>query len=156
MAEIIVFNLASEFLEKLGSLALQEVGLAWGLDDELKSLEGTLCMIKAVVLAADGAKTKQTKKPHHLLNIWLKRLEDAFHHADNVLDEFHYQALHRQVLRMSSGWSIQAKVHEFLLRSSMSSHVFRSRMGRNIRNITDRLHRIADDRARFCSMMPRG
>ncbi|GFS46585.1 hypothetical protein Acr_00g0103140 [Actinidia rufa] len=154
MAEIILYNIASEVLEKLGSVALREVGLAWGLDDELKSLEGTLCMIKAVVLSADVAKTKQTKKPHHLLNIWLKRLEDAFYHADNVLDEFHYQALHRQVLRRSSGWSIQSKVQEFLLRSSTC--VFRSRMGRIIRNITDRLHRIADDRVRFCVMMPGG
>ncbi|GFS46584.1 hypothetical protein Acr_00g0103130 [Actinidia rufa] len=155
MAETILFNIASKVLEELGSLALREVGLAWGLDDELKSLEGTLRMIKAVVLAVDGAKRQQREMDHPLLNIWLKRLQDAFYHADNVLDEFHYQALRRQVLR-NSGWSIQAKVQEFLLCSSMSPLVFRSRMGPNIRNITDRLHRIAEDRVIFCVMMPGG
>ncbi|GFS46604.1 hypothetical protein Acr_00g0103280 [Actinidia rufa] len=125
-----------------------------GLDDELKSLEGTLCMIKAVVLSADGSQDEADEKAPHLLNIWLKRLEDAF------TTQIMFSTISLPSIAPSSVEEEQRLEHSIqgtripFTRSSTSLRVFRSRMGRNIRNITDRLHRIADDRVRFCVMMP--
>ncbi|CAL5420778.1 unnamed protein product [Camellia sinensis] len=95
MAEAILFHLASKVVEKIGSLALKEVGLAWGLEDELKTLEGTLSTINAVLIDA-GQKTQGNNL---VMSLWLERLQAAFYEADNVLDEFHYEILFRQVLR---------------------------------------------------------
>ncbi|GMP86668.1 hypothetical protein CsSME_00039368 [Camellia sinensis var. sinensis] len=92
MAEAILFNLASKVVEKIGSLALREVGLAWGLEDELKTLEARVSMIKAVLVDADQKQQQQQQGNNNLvISLWLERLEAAFYEADNVLDEFHYE-----------------------------------------------------------------
>ncbi|KAI7996359.1 putative disease resistance protein RGA1 [Camellia lanceoleosa] len=93
--ETIVFNIASKVLGSLGSLAINEVGLGWGLDEELKTLEGTLSTIKEVLSYADE---KQGK--NHVVKIWYERLQATFYEADNLLDEFQYEALRRQVQSM--------------------------------------------------------
>ncbi|CAL5351874.1 unnamed protein product [Camellia sinensis] len=101
MAEAILFNLASKVVEKIGSLALREVGLAWGLEDELKTLEARVSMIKAVLVDADQKQQQQQQGNNNLvISLWLERLEAAFYEADNVLDEFHYEALRRKVQLM--------------------------------------------------------
>lgn len=51
--ETFCLTLAQEVLEKLGSLALQEVGLAWEANNELKRLEETLSAVKALILDAE-------------------------------------------------------------------------------------------------------
>ncbi|KAI7996357.1 Disease resistance protein RGA2 [Camellia lanceoleosa] len=107
MAEAILFHLASKVAEKIGFLALKEVGLAWGLEDELKTLEGTLSTINAVLIDA-GQKTQGNNL---VMSLWLERLQAAFYEADNVLDEFHYEILFRQVLR-NDDTSIGLKIEQ--------------------------------------------
>ncbi|KAK9921916.1 hypothetical protein M0R45_030409 [Rubus argutus] len=47
MAEL-VFDLASKLTEKLGSLAYEEICLAWGVKADLQKLERTMFTVKSV------------------------------------------------------------------------------------------------------------
>ncbi|KAL7169096.1 hypothetical protein ACSBR2_034180 [Camellia fascicularis] len=95
MTETVIFNFASRVLEKIGLVALREVGLTWGLEEELKTLEGTISTIKAVLSA--GETIYDLEYYSIVKDVWYQRLQAAFYEADNVLDEFQYEALRRQV-----------------------------------------------------------
>ena len=84
----LVSSIAMNVIEKLGSLAYQEISLARGVASDLKKLEDTMCTIQAVLL---DAKEKLAK--NHQLSIWLDWLKDVFHDAVNVLDEFEREDL---------------------------------------------------------------
>ncbi|CAL5351881.1 unnamed protein product [Camellia sinensis] len=154
MAEAILFNLASKVVEKIGSLALREVGLAWGLEDELKTLEARVSMIKAVLVDADQKQQQQQQGNNNLvISLWLERLEAAFYEADNVLDEFHYEALRRkvQLMRIMNHRSIgiQKLVRIFYSCSHTLDFRFKFKMSRRIEKIRKKLDMIVDDRTKF-------
>lgn len=56
----LVSSIAVNVIEKLGSLAYQEISLAWGIASDLKKLEDTMSTIQAVLLDAEE---KQAEKP---------------------------------------------------------------------------------------------
>jgi hypothetical protein len=53
MAEGVLFNIAEEIIKKLGSLAVQEVALWSGVEDQLRKLNDTVTRIKAVIHDAE-------------------------------------------------------------------------------------------------------
>ncbi|KAA8517900.1 hypothetical protein F0562_015374 [Nyssa sinensis] len=138
MAESFLFSIAEGVLGKLSSAAIQEIGLAWGVEKELNDLEDTLSTIKAVLLDAEK---KQGKS--HELRVWMERLEDVCHDLGDVLDEFEIVDLKQIVMQKS----VVRKVPNFFSRSN--SLAFRIRMGHKIKEIRERLGKIADDKAKF-------
>ncbi|CAL5351868.1 unnamed protein product [Camellia sinensis] len=155
MVETILFNLASKVVSKIGSVALQEVGKAWGVEQELKTLEGTLSTINAVLVDAERLHGDQA---HYSIvtGLWYERLQAAFYEADDLLDEFHYEVLRRQVqlMRMNHCSSSSIGIQKELVRKFLSfSHTldlpFTFKMGTRIKKIRKRLDMIADDRNKF-------
>ncbi|KAI7996953.1 putative disease resistance protein RGA1 [Camellia lanceoleosa] len=155
MVETILFNLASKVVSKIGSVALQEVGQAWGVEQELKTLEGTLSTINAVLVDAERLHGDQA---HYSIvtGLWYERLQAAFYEADDLLDEFHYEVLRRQVqlMRMNHCSSSSIGIQKELVRKFLSfSHTldlpFTFKMGTRIKKIRKRLDMIADDRNKF-------
>jgi hypothetical protein len=67
MAEI-AYGVIGKVIEKLGSVAYQELGLVWGIKSDLKRLERTVSIIREVLLDAEK---KQTSDPR--LRLWLAR-----------------------------------------------------------------------------------
>ncbi|XP_031282008.1 disease resistance protein RGA2-like [Pistacia vera] len=130
MAESIVFGTATEILKKIGSLVGGELSLLWNLDSDLRRLQRTMSAIKALLLDAE---TKQTQ--NHQLRDWLARLKDVFYDAEDVLDEFDFQASRR-----SQQGSSTSKVCQCF---SSSNPV---KIGHKIKEIRERLDEIADDR----------
>ncbi|KAB5553422.1 hypothetical protein DKX38_010733 [Salix brachista] len=53
MAEVVLFHITEEIINKLGSLTAQEVALWWGLKDQLPKLNETVTRIKAVIQDAE-------------------------------------------------------------------------------------------------------
>lgn len=92
MAEVVLFNLAKEILLKLGSAALLQVGLAWGVKKELRKLENKISTIRNVLLSAEE---QQMRNP--AVKDWLQRLKLVFYDADDLLDEVATEALRRQM-----------------------------------------------------------
>uniref|UniRef100_F6H802 Disease resistance N-terminal domain-containing protein n=1 Tax=Vitis vinifera TaxID=29760 RepID=F6H802_VITVI len=97
MAESFLFSIAENVVGKIGSVALQEIGLAWGVKTELQKLEATLTTIKSVLLDAEEKQWNDRQ-----LRDWLGKLKHVCYDVEDVLDEFQYQALQRQVVSHGS------------------------------------------------------
>ncbi|KAJ9678908.1 hypothetical protein PVL29_020955 [Vitis rotundifolia] len=139
MAESFLFSIADNVVGKIGSITLQEIGLAWGIKTELKKLEATLTTIKSVLLDAEEKQWKDRQ-----LRDWLGKLKHVCYDVEDVLDEFRYQALQRQV---ASHGSLKTKVLGFF--SSSNPLPFSFKMGHRIKEVRERLDGIAADRAQF-------
>uniref|UniRef100_A0A5B7CEF8 Disease resistance N-terminal domain-containing protein n=1 Tax=Davidia involucrata TaxID=16924 RepID=A0A5B7CEF8_DAVIN len=92
-----VFDIAARVLGKLGSLALHEISLAYGLRNELQKIQQTASDIKAVLLDAEEQQVK-----NHQVSVWLGKLKDVLYDVDDVLDEFECEALRQQVVSRGS------------------------------------------------------
>ncbi|XP_026409818.1 putative disease resistance protein RGA3 [Papaver somniferum] len=84
---------ATELVRNLGSVVTQQIGMAWGVKDELEILERTLETIAAVTTDAE-----KQQEEFDLVRLWLKRLKDVVYDADDVMGEFSYEAMHRSKL----------------------------------------------------------
>ncbi|XP_050137148.1 putative disease resistance protein RGA3 isoform X10 [Malus sylvestris] len=135
MAEGVLFNIAEGIIGTLQNHAIQEIGLLYGVKDELKKLEKTVTKIKNVLLDAEE------KKANHEVTEWLKSLEDVVYDADDLLDEFYTEARWRQ---MVIGNKISKQVRLFF--SSSNQLVFRLKMGHKIKEIRETLNVIETDR----------
>lgn len=72
--------------------AEQELKLIAGVNKELAKFIQTYETIRAVL---EDAEEKQVKNP--TVRDWLRNLKDVFYEADDLLDEFAFQALRRKV-----------------------------------------------------------
>ena len=140
MAESFAFAIAEGVLGKLGSALIQEVGLAWGVKTELEELKDSLSTIHALLLDAE-----EKQATNRQISDWLGKLKLVLYDAEDVLDEFDYEALRQQVV--ASGSSITLKVRSFI--SSPNSLAFRLKMGHRVKNIRERLDKIAADKSKF-------
>lgn len=145
MAEL-ASGIAEKILTKLGSLAYGEFSLVLDIKSQLTELEGTMTTIKAVLLDAE-----EKQASNRALSIWLRQLKDIFFDADDVLDEVECEVLRKQVLR-TYGRTSREEVRSFF--SCCSALAFRSQLGHKIKDIRERLGKIAADKNQF-NLIPR-
>ncbi|XP_026451743.1 putative disease resistance protein RGA1 [Papaver somniferum] len=131
MEDILVSG-TGRILQTLISVVGEEIRLAWGVKDELKRLKETLEMIAA---KTSDAETKQIHDAE--VSLWLKKLKGAAYDAEDVLDEFSYQAMR----------SKKNKVRDFV--SSSNPLVFHFKMASKIKYINKNLDRISSDMIKF-------
>ena len=84
------FSVAEKVIEKLGSLAFQEISLTRNIASDLKELQDTMSTVQAVLLDAE-----EKQATYQQLSVWLERLKVVFHDAMDVLDEFECEDLRR-------------------------------------------------------------
>ncbi|KAJ4830206.1 hypothetical protein Tsubulata_044472 [Turnera subulata] len=92
MAEIVLTFVVEGMLNKLASLALEEIGLVWGLKGKLQKLSDSLTSIRAVLHDAVERQAREES-----VKIWLQNLQDVAYEAEDVLDEFGYEVLRQKV-----------------------------------------------------------
>ncbi|XP_022932629.1 disease resistance protein RGA2-like isoform X2 [Cucurbita moschata] len=92
MAEFLWTFAVQESLKKTVIMAAEQIGLAWGFQEELSKLEEALSRARAILRNVD-----RTKADHEYLNLWVKKLEDIVFEADNLLDELAYEDVRRKV-----------------------------------------------------------
>lgn len=136
MAHILLSALINTILSNLNSLALQELGIAWGLKSELDNLESTLSTIQSVLQDAEAKQRKSLA-----VNNWLRKLKDAAYDADNLIDEFCTEGLRR---KLDSQRGVKSKVSTIFNRV-----VFRLKMGHKIMDMKDKLDAVASERSKF-------
>ena len=124
----------------LGFLIYEELNSAWGVQSDLKKLECTVLAIKAVLLDVE-----EKQESDHRLNHWLGQLKDVLNDAENVLDEFQYQILQKEVMKRCG--STRKKVGYFF--SGSNPLVFHFEMARKIKGIRERVDDISDIKAEF-------
>nr|XP_023890113.1 putative disease resistance protein RGA4 [Quercus suber]XP_023890114.1 putative disease resistance protein RGA4 [Quercus suber]XP_023890115.1 putative disease resistance protein RGA4 [Quercus suber]XP_023890116.1 putative disease resistance protein RGA4 [Quercus suber] len=138
----LVYSIASNVIDKIGSLAYQEICLAGGISEDMKKLELTMSIIHAVLLDAEEKQVKNRG-----LTVWLGQLKDVFHEATDVLDEFECEALRRQVVKTSGNTSNQ--VPDSISYSSFNLLGFGRKMSHKIKGIRESLEELAKVRALF-------
>ncbi|XP_059439327.1 putative disease resistance protein RGA4 [Corylus avellana] len=140
MAERLLFGSAERIIQTLGSLAAKEIGLLWGVEDELQSLMNTVSTIKAVLLDAE----EKQAAGNHGVRDWLGKLDDAIYDADDLLDAISTEALRREIMTLDKK---AKKVRIFFSKSNQL--VYRLGMGHKIKAIRERLDTIDASRERF-------
>uniref|UniRef100_A0A6M2F5R5 Disease resistance N-terminal domain-containing protein n=1 Tax=Populus davidiana TaxID=266767 RepID=A0A6M2F5R5_9ROSI len=146
MAEAFASEIAKSLLGKLGSFAVQEFRLAWGLEDDLARLEERLKAINAVLSDAEKQQSKNGR-----IRFWLNELREVLYDAEDVLDEIECETLQRQVVKTkgSTGRKVQHffKVRRFFSSSNMIP--FSLKMGHKIKKIIERLAEISSLKSEF-------
>ncbi|KAI5341817.1 hypothetical protein L3X38_009692 [Prunus dulcis] len=137
MAEGVLFNIVQGIIERLGSRAFEEIGLVWGVNDELQKLQLLVSRLRAVLLDAE-----QKQANNEAVKEWLQSVEDEVYEADDVLDEFYTEAQWRQMVPGNNKVSKQVRIFF----SSSNQLVFGLKMGHKIKDLNKRLHEIASNR----------
>ncbi|XP_070665671.1 putative disease resistance protein RGA1 [Malus domestica] len=125
MAELVTFA-AEGILTRVASLAKQEFSLLWAFKGEVAELKRSLSQIQAMLQDAAQHSQKRGKS----VQMWVKDLEDVAQDADEVLEEYRYEVLRRQV---ELGNRMEKKVLNFF--SHHNPIAFRHNMGRKIKKI---------------------
>ncbi|KAM7530003.1 hypothetical protein LguiB_033413 [Lonicera macranthoides] len=92
MAEQTLFNFAEGILHKLGSYALQQLGLAWGVKKELKRLQSSMSIVRGILLDAE-----EQQVTNRAVREWMQMLKDIIFDVDETVDDFETEVLQRQV-----------------------------------------------------------
>ncbi|XP_012569277.1 putative disease resistance protein RGA4 [Cicer arietinum] len=140
MAEAIAFDAAELLLRKLTSYAYQEVSRAYGVYKDLRVIKDTLTIVRCLLLDAEEKKNQQ-----HALREWLRQTQNICSDAEDVLEGFDLQDKRKQVIKDSRSTSM--KVRHFF--SSSNPLAFRIKMARQIKDIRNRLDKVAYDGTRF-------
>ncbi|PNY00810.1 disease resistance protein rga3-like [Trifolium pratense] len=140
MAESFVFNIADSLLGKLASYAYEEASRAYGVYEDLQGIKDTLSIVRGLLLDAEHKKNQQ-----HALREWLRQIQNICYDAEDVLDEFELQHKKKQDLEVSG--STRRKVRRFF--SPSNPLAFRFKMARQIKEIRDRLNKVAADGTMF-------
>ncbi|PRQ43056.1 putative P-loop containing nucleoside triphosphate hydrolase, leucine-rich repeat domain, L [Rosa chinensis] len=135
MAEFLTFA-AQEMLIKVASLAAQQFSLVLGFHGELTKMSESLKMLEAVLRDAENPRQDQGEA----VKLWLEKLEDIAHHADDVLDDYGYELLRRKVELRNQ---MKKKVLNFF---SLSNPIlFRLKMAHKIKKINTSLDDLRKD-----------
>ncbi|XP_022153775.1 putative disease resistance protein RGA4 [Momordica charantia] len=140
MAEGVLVHVAGNILMKLGSITSQMVGMVPGLEDDLTKLTATVSAIKNVLVDAEECQTKT-----HALQNWLQKLEEVFYDVEDMLDEFSYEALRRELTTTRE--KNTKKVRIFFSGSNLIS--FNYRMTCKMKNIWERLDAVDAEKEQF-------
>jgi hypothetical protein len=139
MAELLLAT-AELFRDTLCSPAAEQIGLLWGVKDEIKSLTNTVSTIKDVLLDAEEKQAAGDRA----ISRWLGRLEDVIYDADDLLDAVSTEALRRDIMTRDKK---AKKVRIFFSKSNQLA--YHLKMARKIKAIRKRLDAINADRQNF-------
>ncbi|MFQ6635824.1 hypothetical protein Gotur_010203, partial [Gossypium turneri] len=139
MAEAIAFDIATELIIKLSSLALSQIGLWWNLKDDLDDLERTVSTIKAVLLDAE-----EKSATNNLVKVWLEELKDVLYDADDLIDDFSTETLRKDLMGENK---LTKEVRLFF--SSSNQFAYGLKIGRKIKAIKARLASIGSEAKMF-------
>uniref|UniRef100_A0A7N2MTW2 Uncharacterized protein n=1 Tax=Quercus lobata TaxID=97700 RepID=A0A7N2MTW2_QUELO len=132
-AEAIVTEFAKGILGNLLTLVTDQIGLAWGFEDELRRLRENVEMVQALLADAEKRQVEEES-----VRLWLQRLKDVAYDADDVLDEHAYELLRRKV-------EIQNQRKRKVCSSSFSEPTaFSFKMANKVKTIADSLKEIYD------------
>ncbi|CAK8543210.1 unnamed protein product [Lathyrus sativus] len=142
MAESFVFHIANSLLWKLGTnpYSHEEVSRAYGVYKDLQEFKDTLSIVRGLLLDAEYKKDQK-----HGLREWMRQIQNICYDAEDVFDGFEFQHKRKQVVQASN--KTRTKVR--YLFSSSNPILLRSRMAHQIKEIRERLDKVAADGNKF-------
>ncbi|KAJ4734081.1 Disease resistance protein (CC-NBS-LRR class) family [Rhynchospora pubera] len=125
--------------EKLGSAAFKELGLIWGVKDDLETLESTISTVRDVVVNAEA---RCLIKDDPLYN-WLRELKDVVYDADDLLDKIYLEA---EKWKVKPYGQTRKSICNFI---SNVNPIKRLKLAHKIKSLNKKLDTIAAKRAKF-------
>ncbi|XP_022150870.1 putative disease resistance protein At1g50180 [Momordica charantia] len=92
MAEFLLTFAVEEVLKKVVKVAAEQIGLAWGLEKDLEELREWLLKTEAFLRDINKRKLHSDS-----VRLWVDKLQDLVHEAEDLLDELLYEDLRRKV-----------------------------------------------------------
>ncbi|KAJ8625731.1 hypothetical protein MRB53_034261 [Persea americana] len=138
-AEVVFSTILQELLSKLSDHVQNEIGLLWGLEEEKQKLESNLSVIRAVLHDAEKRQVNEMA-----VKDWLGKLKGAAYDAEDLVDEFIFEARRRKVVNQQG---MQKKVRNFC--SLSNPLVFRRKMAHKMQEVRKRFDAIAEERNAF-------
>ncbi|KAK9081342.1 hypothetical protein Syun_031121 [Stephania yunnanensis] len=135
MAEEIVVGGVEEIVKRLVSLGIDEIGLLRGVKEEVEKLQTIFTHIQLVLQDADRRQVGDER-----VKLWLQKLKEAAYDAEDILAEFAFDGLRRQVVA-------KTKVLNFF--SCFASLPLKFKTAHSIQNITKRLKDINEEKVSF-------
>nr|XP_016480237.1 PREDICTED: putative disease resistance protein RGA4 [Nicotiana tabacum] len=130
MTDPVIGATVQVFLEKLLSLTIEEVKSLRNCKKDLKMLKKTVTMIQAFIHDAERRQVEDQS-----VEEWLKMLEKVAEDAENVFDEFRYESLKAEVMKIPN----KPMKH---VRNFVSNTVLKFKMSRKINNVNEELSAI--------------
>jgi len=134
MAESLLLPVVHGVVSKAADALVQSVTRMWGVDKERRRLERHLVLVYVQSLLADAEAKSET---NHAVRTWMKELKAAAYQADDVLDDFQYEALRREA---ESGQSTARKVLSKF--TSKNRLVFRYKASRDLKKVLDKINKL--------------
>ncbi|KAL5712595.1 hypothetical protein ACHQM5_014751 [Ranunculus cassubicifolius] len=141
--ELIVSPILEVIFDKLTSLVSREFRLLRGLHKDLENLSKIFSTIRSVL---EDAEVKQIRdKP---TRDWLGNLKDAAYDAEDLLDEFEFEALQQesQICDMSCAKHVSDSLSACF---DLKQIVFRHKMGKKIKELIETFNEIDEQRFKF-------
>ncbi|XP_044361492.1 disease resistance protein RGA2-like [Triticum aestivum] len=110
-----------------------------GLDDGCRTLERQLLAVECKL-----ANAEERSETNGYVKSWMKELKFAAYEADNVLNDFRYEALCRQ---SKIGKSTTSKVLGYITRHSPL--FFRFEMSRKLKNVLEKINKLVEEMNKF-------
>ncbi|KAL6644428.1 hypothetical protein ACP70R_016036 [Stipagrostis hirtigluma subsp. patula] len=139
MAGSLLLPMVSKVAGMAGDALVQRVTRMWGVDDDRDKLERRLLAVQS--LLAD-AEVKSETNP--AVKRWMKDLKAVAYRADDVLDNFQYEALRREA---QSRWSKTSKVLSYF--TSKNRLVFRYKASKELKNVLHKIDELVSEMNTF-------
>ncbi|RCV39578.1 hypothetical protein SETIT_8G235200v2 [Setaria italica] len=143
MAELVIGPLISMVKEKASSYLLDQYKVMEGMEEQRKTLER---MLPAILQIIQDAEEKGASRRG--VAAWLKHLKTAAYEANDVFDEFKYEALRREAKKKGHHSKLGVEVARLLV-PTRNPIVFRYRMGKKLRKIVQTIEALVTEMNTF-------
>jgi hypothetical protein len=140
MAESLLLTVVCKVAGKAADVLVKSITRVWGINDDRRKLERHLLAVQS--LLAD-AEVKSENNP--AVRRWMKDLKAVAYQADDVLDDFQYEAVRREA--QSHHQSMTSKVLSYF--TLHNRPVFRHKTSRNLRNGLDKIDGLVTEMSKF-------
>ncbi|CAO2177228.1 unnamed protein product [Urochloa humidicola] len=126
---------------KAADALVQRVTSMWGADGDRRKLERQLVYVRSLLADAEE-KAEAKTDAGHAIKAWMKKLKAAVYEADDILDDFQYEALRREDLASES---MSRKVIYF----SRDRLVFHHKASRDLKNVINMIDELVAEMNTF-------
>ncbi|KAG0524321.1 hypothetical protein BDA96_07G201000 [Sorghum bicolor] len=143
MAESLLLPVVRGVLGKATDALVKNVSRMWGIDGNRRDLELKFLYVQSLLADAE-AKAEADTEAGRAVKAWMKELRAAAYQADDVLDDFQYEALRREAHSLRS---TSSKVLDYI--TFRNPLVFRLKASRDLKNVLDKIHKLVEDMKKF-------
>ncbi|KAF3336369.1 putative disease resistance protein RGA3 [Carex littledalei] len=131
--------------QKSSEAVIKQCALMIGVNEELEKLHLKLLTIENML--ADAEERSGTGQGQSV-KAWLAKLKKVAYEADDVLDDFQYQAIKKEVEVEMPGYAITKSVRNFF--STSNPILFRYTMGKRLKDVLQKIDEVVTDMREFC------